>query len=211
MRPTAPSPTTATVFPGPASASEAASRAGISSGSGCPEGGDQGAVGQRDAGLLRLGADPRVDELGVHALGLEPGLADLAGVVGDDERADHEVPGLDGLHGRADLLDDADVLMSHEGVVGGLDTAVRPSPSSERARGRFVSPDMASASTVGRPADCANAKWPGLVLNRRRAHSVACGLRSPSVTNCRSRRLNVSTFPGAIYPLIPVRVRPAMR
>ncbi len=47
IRPTAPSPTTATVLPGPASAatvayqpvpstSEAASRAGISSGSGCP-------------------------------------------------------------------------------------------------------------------------------------------------------------------------------
>jgi hypothetical protein len=47
-----------------------------------------------DARLLRLGSDAGVDELGVHALRLETGLADLAGVVGDDEGADDEVAGL---------------------------------------------------------------------------------------------------------------------
>ena len=58
----------------------------------------QRAVGVRDAGLLRLRADRLRDELGVHALGLEPGPADLAGVVGDDERPDDEVADLDVLH-----------------------------------------------------------------------------------------------------------------
>ena len=66
------------------------------------------------------------DELGVHALGLEAGLADLAGVVGDDERADDEVADLDGLDVGADLLDDADVLVAHRRVVDGLDAAVGP-------------------------------------------------------------------------------------
>ena len=137
IRPTAPSPTTATVLPGPAwaataanqpvpSTSEAASSEGISSGVGLPRGGDEGAVGVRDAGLLGLGADRLGDELGVHALGLEPGLADLAGVVGDDERADDEVADLDVLDLGADLLDDADVLVPHRLVVGGLDAAVGP-------------------------------------------------------------------------------------
>ena len=60
-------------------------------GVGLPRGGDEGAVGVRDAGLLGLGADAGVHELGVHALGLEAGPADLAGVVGDDERPDDEV------------------------------------------------------------------------------------------------------------------------
>ena len=91
-----------------------------------PGRGDQGAVGVRDARLLGLGADAGVHELGVHALGLEPGLADLAGVVGDDERSDDEVARLERLHRVADLLHDADVLVAHQRVVDGLDAAVGP-------------------------------------------------------------------------------------
>src|SRR5581483_6550612 len=85
-----------------------------------------GAVGVRDAGLLGLGADPGVDEFGVHALGLEAGPADLAGVLGDDERPDDEVADPDVLHLGADLLDHAHVLVSHERVVRGLDAPVGP-------------------------------------------------------------------------------------
>ena len=79
-----------------------------------------------DARLLRLGSDAGVDELGVHALRLETGLADLAGVVGDDEGADDEVAGLERLHFVADRFHDADVLVTHQRVVDGLDAAVGP-------------------------------------------------------------------------------------
>src|SRR3954466_10722527 len=108
-RPTAPSPTTATVLPGPTSAataanqpvpstSEAASRDGTNFSSGtaggggggaAAGGGDEGAVGQRDTCVLGLGADG-AHQLGVHAAGLVAGLAGLAGVVGGEERADDE-------------------------------------------------------------------------------------------------------------------------
>jgi hypothetical protein len=49
----------------------------------------------------------------VHARALITSLADLAGVVGSPERADHELAGLDRLDLRADLLDDPDVLVTH--------------------------------------------------------------------------------------------------
>ncbi len=94
------------------------------------------AVGVRDAGPLRLGADAAVDELGVHALGLEAGPADLARVVGDDERPHDEVADLDGAHLGADLLDDTDVLVPHEGVVDRLDAAVGPQVAAADARRR---------------------------------------------------------------------------
>ena len=105
-RPTAPSPTTATVLPGPASAataanqpvpstSEAAISDGIRSGSGMPGRGDERAVGERDAGELGLGADG-AHQHAVHAVGLVAGPADLAGVVGGPERSDDEVADLDG-------------------------------------------------------------------------------------------------------------------
>jgi hypothetical protein len=87
---------------------------------------DEGAVRVRDACLLRLGADRLRHELGMHALGLVAGPADLAGVVGNDERADDELPGLHRRDVGADLLDDADVLVSHHLVVGRLDAAVGP-------------------------------------------------------------------------------------
>ncbi len=75
-------------------------------------GGDQGAVGERDPKVLRLPAGRR-SGLAVDAVGLVAGGADLAGVVGGEERADHELAGLHDVHFRADLFDDADVLVSH--------------------------------------------------------------------------------------------------
>ena len=68
----------------------------------------QGAVGPGDAGVLGLGADGTHHHL-VDAAGLEAGLADLAGVVGGDEGADHEVADLDVAHVVADFFDHADV------------------------------------------------------------------------------------------------------
>src|SRR5581483_350858 len=62
----------------------------------------------------------------MDALGLEAGSTDLAGVVGDHERADDEVAGLDGLHLAADFFDDTDVLVPHHLVVDRNDPAVRP-------------------------------------------------------------------------------------
>ena len=99
-------------------------------------GGDQGAVGVRDAGSFGLGADGAVDELGVHAPGLVAGPADLAGVVGDDEGADDEVPGLHGLHVVADLLDDADVLVPHQQVVRRARRRGRATGRTRRCRSR---------------------------------------------------------------------------
>ena len=57
----------------------------------------------------------RADELAVDARALVPGLADRAGVVGGEERADHELAGLDVLDLAPDLLNDADVLVAHRG------------------------------------------------------------------------------------------------
>ena len=110
-RPTAPSPTTATVLPGPASAataanqpvpstSEAASSDGIRSASGMP------GVATRvpSASGMRASSDwvPRVPiRTAVHAVRLVAGLADLAGVVGGPERADDEVADLDGARPRS--------------------------------------------------------------------------------------------------------------
>ena len=88
-------------------------------------GGDQGAVGERDAGELGLGADGAHQDA-VHAVRLVAGPADLAGVVGGPERADDEVADLDGAHLGADLLDDADVLVAHHLVVDRLGAAVGP-------------------------------------------------------------------------------------
>jgi hypothetical protein len=89
-------------------------------------GGDEGAVGQGDAQVLGLGADG-ADGLAVQARALVPGLADGAGVVGGEERADHELAGLDVLDLAPDLLDEADVLVADRGrPVDRFDPAVRP-------------------------------------------------------------------------------------
>ena len=54
-------------------------------------GGDQGAVGKRDAHPLGLGAACGAEDLTVDAGGLVAGPADLAGVVGGEERPDDEL------------------------------------------------------------------------------------------------------------------------
>ena len=90
-----------------------------------PGGRDEGAVGERDAGQLGLGAEGAHQDA-VHAVRLVAGLADLAGVVGGPEGADDEVADLDGADLGADLLDDADVLVAHHLVVDRLGAAVGP-------------------------------------------------------------------------------------
>ncbi len=58
---------------------------------------------------------------------LVPGPADFAGVVGGEERADHELSRPHGANVAADLLNDADVLVTHRGrPVDRFDAAVRP-------------------------------------------------------------------------------------
>ena len=87
--------------------------------------GDQRAVRERHAGQLGLRAES-AHEHPVHAVRLVAGLTDLTGVVGGPEGADHEVADLDGADRGADLLDDADVLVTHDLVVHRLGAAVRP-------------------------------------------------------------------------------------
>src|SRR6516225_3030471 len=132
-RPTAPSPTIATVLPGRTSAatapnqpvpstSEAASRLGIRAG--LAVGGHEGAVGQGDAQVLGLRA-VRADGLHAGAAALVAGLADLAGAVRGHERADDEVAGPYAAHLAARLLDDPGVLVAHRGRAAyRLDAAV---------------------------------------------------------------------------------------
>ena len=55
----------------------------------------------------------------VDTRALVAGPADLTGVVGSPERADHEPAVLDRGDLSADLLDDADVLMAHRGRITG--------------------------------------------------------------------------------------------
>ena len=118
--PTAPSPTTANRLTGCDGGGEPAGAEHVGGGQqerdellvghgGC---GDECAVGQRDTCVLGLGTDG-AHQLGVHAAGLVAGLADFAGVVGGEERADDELAGLEGGDVGADFFDDADVLVAH--------------------------------------------------------------------------------------------------
>src|SRR5919206_407498 len=72
----------------------------------------EGAVSERDAGVLRLCAGGGTG-LAVDAGRLVAGPADLAGVVRREERADDELARLGQTYLAADLLDDADVLVAH--------------------------------------------------------------------------------------------------
>ena len=54
-------------------------------------GGDQGAVGQRHPHPLGLGSARGAEDLAIDAGRLVAGLTDLAGVVGSEERPDHEL------------------------------------------------------------------------------------------------------------------------
>jgi hypothetical protein len=75
-------------------------------------GGDERAVGERDAQKVGLGAEG-AHGYAVDAGALVAGPADRAGVVGAPEGTDHELARLDRLNLRADLLDDAGVLVAH--------------------------------------------------------------------------------------------------
>ena len=85
---------------------------------------DEGAVGERDADRLGLAAGGAeggvVPEAAVDAGGLQAGAAELAAAAGDRERGDHEVARGEGGDLGADLLDDADELVTHRrsGFVG---------------------------------------------------------------------------------------------
>jgi hypothetical protein len=71
----------------------------------------------------------------MDAAGLVAGLADLAGVVGGEERTDHELARLDVRDLGAHLFDDADVFLAHRrGPVDGLDAAVGPAVRPAHAR-----------------------------------------------------------------------------
>ena len=90
-------------------------------------GGDQGAVGQRHPHPLRLRGTGRAEGLTVGAGGLVAGSADLAGVVGGEERPDDELARLHRGDRGADLFHDAGVLVTHRAwPVQRLDPAVRP-------------------------------------------------------------------------------------
>jgi hypothetical protein len=86
----------------------------------------QGPVGEWHAHQLGLGA-LRADADPLHAGALIARPADLAGVVGSEEGADHELAGFDRGDLRADLRDEADVLVTHRGwAVHLVEAPVRP-------------------------------------------------------------------------------------
>src|SRR4051812_8456787 len=135
--PTAPSPTTATVLPGAASAataanqpvpstSEAARRLGIRSSAGT----SGVATSVPSASGTQIGLCPqRAHRQAVDARTLVFAAADRAGVVGGPERADNELAGPDGGDVVTNLFDDADVFVAHRHrpcVVAYTDAAVRP-------------------------------------------------------------------------------------
>jgi hypothetical protein len=72
----------------------------------------------------------------VDAVGLVTGPADLAGVVGGEERTDHELAGLDRGDLGAGFFDDADVFVAHRGgLLDGVDAAVVPQVGPAHAGG----------------------------------------------------------------------------
>jgi len=134
--PTAPSPTTATVFPGPTAAawapnqpvpstSEAARRLGIV-GARLILGGDERPICERHTKVRRLGA-PRTDVLEVCAAALVAGAADLAGIVGGEKGADRELTAFHVLDCASDFLDDAAILVTHRcRALRRIDSAIGP-------------------------------------------------------------------------------------
>jgi hypothetical protein len=86
---------------------------------------DQRAVGERDPQQGLRAA--RADVLEMRAAALTAGMADLAGIVGSEERADDELAALDILHRVSNLLDDAAVLVAHRHrLCGSIDAPVGP-------------------------------------------------------------------------------------
>ena len=135
MRPTAPSPTTATVEPGlharrvgrvPAGAEHVRhgeiARDQIIGGQ--LGRGDQRAVGERDPRQRRLRP---AHEFALLAGGLEAEAAMRAGIVGEAEGADDELTRSHGRDRAADFLDDAAIFVTHRHRrVDGVQTPERP-------------------------------------------------------------------------------------
>ena len=154
-------------------------------------GGDEGAVGERDAGQLGLGAEGAHQDP-VHAVRLVAGLADLAGVVGGPEGADDEVADLDGADLGADLLDDADVLVTHHLVVDRLGAAVGPQVAAADA-GRRQADDRVGRLDDLRVLAVLDPDVPGSVhdyLTHRGVLLFVLRLRSRAAVGPRRHRVN---------------------
>src|SRR6266581_2182533 len=126
-RPTAPSPTTATVMPGFTFAASAANQP-------VPKTSE---VDSR-LGIMSLEGTPGVaDELGVLAGRLVARSANGTGVIGGEERTDNELAGLDRGDLTADFLDDAAVLVPHRARLRcRVEAAVGPQVGPAYAGGR---------------------------------------------------------------------------
>ena len=207
-RPTAPSPTTATVLPGPTCAASAAwwpvpitsvsvSSDGISASS-APTGSTTSvpsACGTRTASPWppSTSAEPYLPPC--RQLALQPFAAEDAGAVRPEERRDDEVAGLDGRDVGADGLDDADELVPHPaaGVVV-RHRLVRPQVAAadrgagdphERV-GRLDQPrvrDVLDANVAGSVHHCrAHGQMPPI---RRRSGTGSAGSREPTIARGR--------------------------
>src|SRR5215210_5694541 len=153
--------------------------------------------------------------------GRESRLADLARVVGDDERSDDEVARLHRLDLRTDFLDNADVLVTHQQVLGRLGSPVgpqiRPADASRREAddrvcrlddlGVFalLDPDIAggvhhNAFHVRAPLRSSFSCFPGLASVRQCASSIRA-------TESLLRFLIAATLPSKR----PMRAMPSKR
>lgn len=153
-------------------------------------GGDQGAVGQWDPdplGLAAFGAD----ELAVQAVGLVAVPAVGTGVVGCEERADDELARLDRVDVAADLLDDADVLVTERGgPVDPVDAAVVPQVRAAHT-GRGGADDRVGRFDDLRVVALLEAHVPGSVQNSSAHDAVSLHLSRVRVSGgcwCASRR-----------------------
>ena len=187
QRPTAPSPTTATIFPGPTFAasaawwpvpitSESVSSGGMSASSAADRERDERAV--RAAGRApprpgRRRAAP-APEAAVEAGGLQALSAELAGAVGPGERSDDEVALLHRPHVGADVLDDADELVAHAAAGrAGLHLLVRP---------QIAAADAGAGDAnegVGRLDECADRARSRPGRRRRRTSRLLAWISSP--------------------------------
>src|SRR5829696_7955975 len=151
----------------------------------------EGAVGERDAGVLCLCAGGGTG-LPVDARRLVAGPADLAGVVGGEERADDELARLDQTYLAADLLDNADVFMAHWGrPVDRRDAAVGPEVRAAHAA------DRQSDEGVGR-------------LDDRRVGALLETHVPGAVKNCYLHDLSPSEY-RALGRIFDIRRHPARR
>ena len=157
-------------------------------------GGDQGAVGEGDAGELGLGAEG-AHQHPVGAVRLVAGLADLAGVVGGQERADDEVADLDGADLGADLLDDADVLVAHHLVVDRLGAAVGPQVAAADA-GRREADDRIGRLDDPRVLAVLDPDVAGAVHDYLTHRGALLFLGSCDVSSCHRQGATTSSEPG---------------